>query len=490
LWLGSPEAQAGEVASPGDVLLMPIQSDCPAPTAVTGKPSKLVQLLRKRLRQLLRVIIILAAFVAVAAMVLAIWWLKSLNGLPDIGDPFDVAAFRAFGLPDEQNAFTYLRRASEKLTNLSGMVGWDGSAPGDLKFSWSIANPTLQKWAGENREAFELFQQGAELADAANPAGDPKDNRFIDGRLISLALLEASRREESGDTAGAWVCHRAVLRTITHLRRRGSTIQRQQARGWSRMLQRRLTDWATGPRTTISRLRTALEVVLENEPKPEWDLFAVKYGHLEFMGALERPIPLSALQDIEGEWTFRLGDLSLSPEMVGQLEAARRFLLREPERSRRVLRLLCANYLAHAEIRWRQPRKPAVFAVFTYLTSTNPITKGKFHIPLYPVGPEAPAGARALPPQDVAAWLVASLDARLRLLMGEEWLPPVRPRDTRTVADRRAYRDLVIMLATEIYRRERGALPPTEDALVGTYLQSLPDDGSAESADVTTPTVE
>ena len=246
------------------------------------------------------------------------------------------------------------------------------------------------------------------------------------------------------------------------------------------MLQRRLTDWATGPRTTISQLRTALEVVLENEPKPEWDLFAVKYGYLELMGALERPIPLSSLQEMEGEWTFRLGDMSLSPEMVGQLEAARRFLLREPERSRRVLRLLCANYLAHVETRGRQPRKPSVLALLT----TNPGPLGKISVPLYPAGPEAPAGARALPPQDVAGWLVASLDARLRLLMGyDEWLPPVRPRDRRTVADRKAHRDLVIMLATEIYRRERGAPPPTEDALVGTYLQSLPDDGTAELAD-------
>jgi hypothetical protein len=46
------------------------------------------------------------------------------------------------------------------------------------------------------------------------------------------------------------------------------------------------------------------------------------------------------------------------------------------------------------------------------------------------------------------------------------------------------------MLATEIYRRERGAPPPTEDALVGTYLQDLPDDGSAELADGTTAIVE
>jgi hypothetical protein len=464
---------------------MPTRSE--SPVAVNGKPSKAVQLLRKRLRQLLRVVVVLAACVAVAAMAFAIWWLNSLNGLPDIGDPFDVAAFRAFRLPDEQNAFTYLRRASEKLTPI---VGWDsgnGADPSELKFSWSIANPTLREWAGENRGAFELFQQGAERSDAANPAGDPKDDRFIDGRLIMLAFLEASRREEGGDTAGAWDCHRAVLRTITHLRRRGSTLQRQLARGASRPLQRRLTDWATGPRTTISQLRTALEVVIENEPKPEWDLFAVKYGYLELMGALERPIPLSSQQEIEGEWTFRLGDMSLSPDMVGPLEAARRFLLHEPERGRRVLRLLCANYLAHAETRGRQPRKPAVWAAFT----SNPITKGKILIPVYPVGPEAPAGARALPPEGVAGWLVASLDARLQLLRGyDEWLPPVRARDRRTLADRRAYRDLVIMLAAEIYRRERGAPPPTEDALVGTYLQSLPDDGSAELADGTTPIVE
>ena len=46
------------------------------------------------------------------------------------------------------------------------------------------------------------------------------------------------------------------------------------------------------------------------------------------------------------------------------------------------------------------------------------------------------------------------------------------------------------MLATEIYRRERGSLPPSDEALVGTYLKSLPDDGSADLADEMTPTVE
>jgi hypothetical protein len=175
-----------------------------------------------------------------------------------------------------------------------------------LDLTLDLAN--LLDQAGRGPEAETLFRAGLDGARKRFGAADPKDNRFIDGRLISLALLEASRRAESGDTAGAWVCYRAVLRTITHFRRRRSTIQRQQAREASRPLQRRLTDWATGPRTTISQLRTALEVVLENEPKPEWDLYAVKYGYLELMGALGRPIPLSALQDVEGERTFRLGE--------------------------------------------------------------------------------------------------------------------------------------------------------------------------------------
>jgi hypothetical protein len=56
--------------------------------------------------------------------------------------------------------------------------------------------------------------------------------------------------------------------------------------------------------------------------------------------------------------------------------------------------------------------------------------------------------------------------------------------------ERKAHHDLVMVLAEEIYRRDRGSPPPSEDALVGTYLRSLPDDGSADLDDGTAPTVE
>ena len=337
----------------------------------------------------MRVTLVLAIGFAVAAAAFAIWWLTSLNGLPDIGEPFDVAEFRAFSIPDEQNAFTSLRREQEKCVPFNE---WGpGAQPSDLKFSWSIAIPKLREWARLNQEALELFQKAAEQPDAANPAEEPVAD-LEGGGLFWLAVLDASRRQELGDTAGAWDRYRAVLGMITHFRRRGSSRQRGRARGESRTLQRRLVDWAADSRTTIAQLHTALDEILKNEPKAEWNLFAIKSEYLEILRAMDRPIEPDKQQGIEGEWTFRLGDMALSPGIVAQLEWARRFVLREPERSRRVLRLLCANYLAHAATRGLPSPKPAVWVLFSYVRSTNPITKRKVGMPIYPVGPEAEAG--------------------------------------------------------------------------------------------------
>src|SRR5438067_10665400 len=110
-------------------MLAPDGSPATAPAVVSGTSRKLLGLLRKRLRQLSRVTFGLAICFALAATAFATWWLTSLNGLPDIGDPFDVATFRAFRVPDDQNAFAFLRRAEETLT----------PSPPSLALSWSQA---------------------------------------------------------------------------------------------------------------------------------------------------------------------------------------------------------------------------------------------------------------------------------------------------------------------------------------------------------------
>ena len=78
LALGWPESPTAVLDSPGDVAIMPTRSKSPA--AVSATSSKTIQLLRKRLRQLLHVTLVLAIGLALAATALAIWCLTSLNG--------------------------------------------------------------------------------------------------------------------------------------------------------------------------------------------------------------------------------------------------------------------------------------------------------------------------------------------------------------------------------------------------------------------------
>jgi hypothetical protein len=86
----------------------------------------------------------------------------------------------------------------------------------------------------------------------------------------------------------------------------------------------------------------------------------------------------------------------------------------------------------------------------------------------------------------LARWLVATHDAKLRVLVANSSQWPWSPDGLR---DRKAHRDLVVMLASEIYRRERGTAAPSDEALVGTYLERLPEVDSAEAGDESTQVV-
>src|SRR5262249_480385 len=173
-------------------------------------------------------------------------------------------------------------------------------------------------------------------------------------------------------------------------------------------------------------------------------------------------------EQIEEEWTYRLGEMQLPIDLSRDLYQVKRGLAREPERSRRVIRLLFANWLAH--VGRPGQRKPPARARFPLPNRTGDVLLDR-------VSRDAPAGARALSPQEVASWLVTTNDAKLAFRYGFMAWPNVRRRE------QRSHRELLVLLAGEIYRRERGARPPSDEALVGTYLKSLPDDGSADLAD-------
>jgi hypothetical protein len=344
--------------------------------------------------------------------------------------------------------------------------------------AWSQANPKLRAWVEANRAALELFQQGANLSDGiSRPAGDPysRDHDYFNpNELMRLALLEGGRRAESGDTAGAWDCYRTVLRAATHLRRRGDLIERHVANTLHSSLRQRLSTWAADPRTTIPQLRRALDEVVESRPKSEWNAFSLKISYFDMMRYLDRPVD-DIHRALDENITYHLGGFEVPTEVALHLYGVHRFLKREPERSRRVLRLLFANWLAHVEVPELRQTRPAVRALFSSSNQNASVL-------LSPISTEAPSGARVLSPQQVATWLFTTHDLK-DIIWGDMRFLSVHTRELTNS------RELVLLLAEELYHHERGVLPASEQDLVGTYLKTLPDDGSAELDDGTVPIV-
>jgi hypothetical protein len=104
-------------------------------------------------------------------------------------------------------------------------------------------------------------------------------------------------------------------------------------------------------------------------------------------------------------------------------------------------------------------------------------------VALYTVAPDAlAAGARALPTHKLASWLVSAYDLKL-IAWSRIWPSVMR-------SEQAGCRELVVALATKLYHRERGVTAPSEEALVGPYLESLPADGPPDAGDEKVPTVE
>jgi hypothetical protein len=269
-----------------------------------------------------------------------------------------------------------------------------------------------------------------------------------------------TRLEERGDLAGAWGWYRAVLRTSHHEGAYGGVAGRSMAQGWRFWLSFRLTAWAADPRTTAAMLRQALEDTLACgaiRPSESYTL-EVEYRWLDRLLA-NQGSPAREVTARKWNAIFGIPDHYLSPDQMQAVYDWWRFWRREPERSRRVIRLAIANWLAYDDL--PPDRRP----------QPDLRVSGKYDF--YAFGPEAPARARSLSPVDLDRWLATTLDA-------QELLPRFDWRSLR-IQERAEHRQIVVLLASQLYRREHGKDPPSDEALVGPYLKELPDDGSDDT---------
>jgi hypothetical protein len=445
------------------------------PTAKRGR-ARLRGYLARRGRQLARLLLVVAIGLAFTAGALEIWRGASLLRLPDVGDPFDVEAFRAVRVPEDQDAAVLLRQAQGKVTRMPHppMTGTGRRlAPA---YEWSDAPREVRDWATANCDALELFRDASERPDATLHRALDRNELYFDpymGELVPLALFAASRLEELGEMEAAWNWYRAILRVKLLFMRRGSISARWIVDRNCSGLRARIDAWAADRRTNVLLVRRALDDVLAGEPKPEWDAFSLKADYLGMMHELDKDWGI-VQQGEEDDQKVRIAGEPLPPNLQWIPYAAKRYLWNEPERSRRVLRLAFANWLAHAEEKDPKYLKAAVRATIQKKKWTG---TARF----YAVSPAGRPAARKLTPRVLAEWFVGTRDAQL-LLSYWPW-PAIR------AAERREHRALVVLLAGELYKRDRGAPAPSEEALVGIYLERLPDDGSSELDDGTAPTI-
>ncbi len=423
--------------------------------ALLLKPLRWVIRTRRRLVTAGLVLLALAAAPVV-------WWSCQLWNLPDVGDPFDVAAFRAERVSPDRNAIFLYRRAIEAYREAQVAFrpaeSWSevGLPPSP---EWTTTNPDILRWAEACRPALDLFRQAAERPVLIDPPRE-SDQQYGEfdaiNTLQSLVLLQATRAVSEGDMAAAWDDYRTYFRTGCLIASRGMVYRRHGATRWFDILARHLAVWATDPRTTPAQIRRALDDVLACAALVPSDPYTVKAEYVyakDNPQEWQKPIvpPLTMLRSQLVMWGIGLTD-----EQVAKLDQAEQFWHRQPERRRRLMQLLIANRLAYHELPVdRRPLADPIQHVPQF-----------YQLDLYTFGSEAPASARALPTVELDRWVESTSDIR-ELINRLDW-------SNLSGREQGYRRNLIMLLANALYRRDHGTDPPEPEALVGPYLKALP----------------
>ncbi len=413
-------------------------------------------------RRIRRLTLALAALALAGSTAFVTWWNTTLVGLPDVGDPFDVEAFSR-PIPDETNAFVLYKQASALLPKEP-----DSNSNND----WKTADSEQRAWFDRSQKALAIWRKGTERPDASyvNPETANFDTKLdVAQNLRSfarLALLQGSRLEDAGDFEGALDWYLALLRSSRHCGKRGTFIERLIGIAMHRLVSTRLTRWAADPKVDSKMLRRALDAsrAADAATPPTTDALKMEYlGLVHSFNDTEMMVKMhdyEVVPDNKGGSITKYGQHGWKSSLI----RLQRRALNEPERSRRVIRMIFANWLAYCDL--PPSRRPPKVNPRTGQTLTGPASAilGDFFV----AGDDAPGPARALPPEKLAQWFGSTMDARMAL--------PAFLSFERAVARERSAQDaLLFNLANELYKREHGQYPEHAEELVGPYLKALPE---------------
>ena len=394
-------------------------------------------------RPLLRGTIVWPALALLGELAFVIW--RQTADSADVAEPFDVQSFAAISIPDDQNAFTYYRRAAQRFVDEKVNLAADPSQRLVLSANddevaakgFQVANDDCRKWLAENRLALDLWQRGSQCSEAIEIT--PDDLGLLNlpdtrppRELSRLALLEAARLTAEGSPAQAWEWYRASLRCGRHLGLHAGEIGRLVGLHIHEQSIPPILRWSADARLSAADLRRALadtQAAYEMTPPPSE---TIKFEYLSTRATLKVSFAQPSLAD-------RL----------------RRF----PHRLEQAVKLISANWLSQVD-RPRYLRAPVVEVGNWELFELDAKTPHAANCA--PAEIDKQCGLSRRPMQEATQGL---------LMPGVTvFLNAVDRERTRQAA-------LVLGLALELYHREHGQFPAALAELVEQkYLPSIPVD--------------
>jgi hypothetical protein len=401
---------------------------------------------------------------------LTAWRLTALWGLPRAKEPFDTAAFQAPEVPAERDAFAIYPMAAARFKHLANHDDWFGQLTVAVGQGWHAASEDIQSWLTENREALDVWRQAADRPDISLRQPDGSD--LLSGStgapfvaLFLLAQLEASRQETEGNLDRAWDWHLACLRMIRHVQNYDPLRRGADFRQLFPSVLAGVKRWVLDPKVGARLLRRALDDAQALDTPTTRGSAAFKLEYLSIRGKLADPPPdlvQQAWDDLCSD-----GDDLLWYRHLPVFHESRWFVRDEPERSRRVARLVFANWIARCEEScslWSSPTAPA------------PISGGATPLMLLssPDGSGAPSTVEGLTAAELSDWYDSTLlfrrlfqnELRYKLASYQSYLLS-RPAD---------HARLIVSLAEQAYACEHeGHLPTSAQDLVGSCIKASPE---------------
>jgi hypothetical protein len=400
---------------------------------------------------------------------ISVWQMRSADELPDVGDPFDVTqALRPIAIPDHDNAYAAYAEARIPNGTAAGAELWDAAWNGRIDaLTWSKAKPEIRGFRQDNDAALQIWREGSQRADALyHQPGELAHNTTLHlmQEVVShsgMAALEGSRLEEQAAMGEAWGWYRAVLRSSRLVERHGALVERIYGAHMHRLAARCTLRWAADSRIDAAVLRRALDDVsaADRLTPPLSDslklLYLIALRELDELHAMPWAVPPPGGQG---------GILSrMPPAVITQTQRFRFRASNDPEKSRRAIRLVFANWLAQVDRPAAERARSATHAGLL----------------IYEADRAAPPAARAVTPDVLseaidhtilARWIFRPDNAERNVNYYGSW-----EGDGVFACERRRRSVLTIKLAAELYRRERGKPPAKAGALLGTCLAELPE---------------